>query len=96
MSKRLLPKYPIYIPSKGRSDICLTAQFLSKDEVPFYLVVEPQEEKQYVDTFGKKHILVLPFSNLGSVIPARNWIKEHATKNGHERHWQFDDNMRSI
>ena len=38
-----LPKYPVYVISKGRADNCLTPKFLIQDEVPFFLVVEPQE-----------------------------------------------------
>lgn len=87
------PRYPIYVPSKGRPDICYTARFLIRDDVPFRLVVESQERELYAARFGAQRLLVLPFSNMGSVIPARNWIKEHATAEGHERHWQLDDNM---
>jgi hypothetical protein len=96
MKEKILPKYPIYIPSKGRFKNCLTANFLIRDKVPFYLVIEPQEYDSYAKYFSKDYLLVLPFSNRGSVIPTRNWIKEHATKNGHVRHWQMDDNMRNI
>ena len=94
--ERILPRYPIYIPSKGRHDRCLTADFLIEDDVPFCLVVEPQERDAYAAVFGEDRILVLPFSNKGSVIPARNWIKDHATAGGYLRHWQFDDNIKSI
>lgn len=87
------PKYPVYIPSKGRAK-ALTAQHLQRDGVPFYLVIEPQECESYLANFDAKNIIVLPFSNLGlGSIPARNWIKEHATAAGHERHWQLDDNI---
>ena len=86
-------RYPIYVPSKGRFDKCLTADFLVKDKVPFYLVVEKQEAKKYASKYGREKILVLPFSNKGSVIPARNWIKDHACEAGYKRHWQLDDNM---
>ena len=96
MTKRLLPRYPVYIPSKGRADRCLTARFFVKDKVPFLLVVEPQEYDKYAAIFGEKRILVLPFSNLGSVIPVRNWIKKHAMAAGYHRHWQFDDNIYRI
>lgn len=96
MSERVLPRYPIYIPSKGRWTHCLTAQFLRRDGVPFYLVVEPQEEPMYAEVFGAANVLTLPFSNLGSVIPARNWIKDHATAAGYARHWQLDDNIRKV
>lgn len=90
---KTLPRYPIYIPSKGRSDRSLTANFLIKDGVPFYLVIEEQEYDLYAAKFSAEQILVLPFSDQGSVIPARNWIKDHATAAGHKRHWQLDDNM---
>ena len=96
MTKILLPRYPIYIPSKGRADRCLTAQFFVKDKVPFLLVIEPQEHDEYATIFGEKRILVLPFSDPGSVIPARNWIKKYAMAAGHHRHWQFDDNIYRI
>jgi hypothetical protein len=91
------PKYPVYIISKGRYENCLTAQMFVKDNVPFYLVVEPQEKQEYADRFGVERIIVLPFSNLGlGSIPARNFVKEHSTKNGNKRHWIFDDNIRNI
>jgi hypothetical protein len=93
MTERILPRYPVYVPSKGRFDRCLTAKFLIKDKVPFCLVVEPQERAAYADKFGEERTLVLPWDNPGSVIPARNWIKEHATKAGYKRHWQLDDNI---
>lgn len=87
------PVFPIYIPSKGRADTCYTARHLDRDGVPFKLVVEPQETAAYVEKFGVQRVLQLPFSNPGSVIPARNWIKDHATSAGAKRHWQLDDNI---
>jgi hypothetical protein len=90
------PRYPIYIPSKGRFDVCLTAKFLRDDGVPFHIVIEKQEYEKYAEHYGEECLLVLPFSNRGSVIPARNWIKEHAAENGHKRHWQLDDNIRQM
>lgn len=90
----ILPRYPVYIPSKGRCESSLTANALVRDGVPFRLVVEPQEADQYRAKFGDARVLVLPFSNLGQgSIPARNWIKDHSTAEGAARHWQLDDNM---
>ena len=94
--KPLLPRYPVYVPSKGRSETCFTADFLVRDGVPFRLVVEPQEAERYKAKYGADRVLVLPWDNPGSVIPARNWIKEHATKEGHKRYWQLDDNIRTL
>lgn len=91
-----LPRYPVYIPSKGRFEKNLTARFLAQDGVPFHVVVEPQEHDAYAARLGEEHILTLPWDNPGSVIPARNWIKDHATGAGFERHWQIDDNCECI
>jgi hypothetical protein len=94
-TRRLVqPRYPIYIPSKGRASSCLTARCLDRDRTPYMLVVEPQEHVAYAKTFGHERVLTLPFSNRKTSTPARNWIKEHATRAGHVRHWQLDDNIR--
>lgn len=92
----MMPRYPIYVPSKGRADRCLTARFLKKDGVPFKLVVEPQEAEAYRAAYGAEQVLVLPFRDAGSVVPARNWIKDHSITEGYARHWQLDDNGRGI
>lgn len=89
----MTPLYPVYVPSKGRADTCWTADFLTRDGVPFFLVVEPQERDAYAARYGAGSVLALPWDNPGSVIPARNWIKDHATAAGAERHWQLDDNL---
>jgi len=95
--KPLAPRYPVYCISKGRSDCCLTAQFLTADKVDFTLVVEPQELELYAAHFPRERIAVLPFSNLGlGSIPARNWCWEDAKAKGHKRHWILDDNIRWV
>jgi hypothetical protein len=93
MSERILPRYPIYIPSKGRANHCYTARYLAAENTPFSLVVESQEAEEYAARFGSARILILPFSGRG-LIGSRNWIKEHATAASFERHWQLDDNIR--
>lgn len=86
------PKYPIYVISKGRASNCLTARELKNMNVPFRLVVEPEEIEDYKAITD--NILTLPFSNLGQgSIPARNWVWEHAINEGWERHWILDDNI---
>lgn len=94
MSRRL-PRYPIYIPSRGRYKYCQTAKFLIRDGVPFRLVVEPYEREKYAIRFREERILVLPFTGKG-LIDTRNWIKERSIKEGYERHWQIDDNIADI
>lgn len=87
-------KYPIYIISKGRSDTRLTSKTLEMMNVPYNIVIEPQEYDDYAAVINPKKILTLPFSNLGQgSIPARNWCWEHSIENGHKRHWLMDDNI---
>lgn len=89
-----LPRYPVYVISKGRADCCLTADFLVSDGVPFKLVVEPQEADLYASRYGRERLHILPFSNLGlGGIPARNWVWGHAKASGAKRHWILDDNI---
>jgi hypothetical protein len=95
MAKTLLPRYPVYIPSKGRADVCYTAKCFVDGGVPFHLVVEPPEADAYAARFGRDRLLVLPFHDLGlGSIPARNFIWEHAQAQGAARHWVIDDNIR--
>jgi len=95
----VLPKYPVYVISKGRWETKLTADSLEEMKIPYFFVVEPQEAQAYRDAmvsnkyrFGT--LLILPFSNLGQgSIPARNFVWEHAKASGAERHWILDDNI---
>jgi hypothetical protein len=88
------PKYPIYIISKGRWESRLTSKSLEKMDVPYHIVIEPQEFKEYAAVIDPHKILVLPFSNLGQGgIPARNWVWEHSITVGFDRHWIIDDNI---
>lgn len=95
MTAPALPRYPVYVISKGRADCCLTARALRKDGVPFRLVVEPQERDAYLAKGAtEQELLVTPFSNLGQgSIPARNFVWEHARESGAFRHWILDDNI---
>ena len=91
----ILPRYPVYIPSKGRAETALTPRFLIADSVPFKLVVEPQEQTAYASKWGAERLLVLPENDRGLVF-VRNWIKQHSIDSGVERHWQLDDNIRRV
>lgn len=87
-------KYPVYVISKGRSDSRLTVKSLEKLGIPFHVVIEPQEFGAYSSVIDPSKIYTLPFSNLGQgSIPARNWVWNHATETGAERHWILDDNI---
>ena len=91
---KMNPRHPVYIISKGRWETRLTSKALEKLNVPYSIVVEPQEFDQYAAVIDPKKILTLPFSNLGQgSIPARNWVWEHSISIGAKRHWILDDNI---
>ena len=86
--------FPSYIISKARWKSRLTVRALIAREIPFRVVIEPQEWEQYAAVIDPALLLVLPFSNLGQgSIPARNWVWEHSIAEGHSRHWILDDNI---
>jgi len=96
MSIKTLPKYPVYVPSKGRHETPYTARVLAEDGVPFVIVCEPQERDAYaklVESLRDCKLLVLPEDDQGLVY-VRRFIRAHATQSGAKRHWQIDDNIR--
>jgi hypothetical protein len=95
------PRYPIFVPSKGRHtpEQALTAKTFARWGVPFRLVIERQEVDDYWKLLAglgldpEPHVLVLPFRDMGTSQPARAWIHERAIEEGHARHWNLDDNL---
>lgn len=89
-----MPSYPVFILSKSRWESRLTAKSFEKNEVPYRIVVEPQEFDKYAEVIDKRKIIVTPFSNLGQGgIPARNFIWEVAASENSGKHWICDDNI---
>jgi len=103
----MLPKYPIYIVSKGRWKNRLTSKALNVMGVPYKIVVEQDQLPMYQAEVGADRCLVLPqryldeydtCDDLGdskSKGPgaARNFVWDHATELGAKRHWVMDDNL---
>jgi len=101
-------RYPIYVISKGRADICKTSVYLSQMEVNHSVVVEPLEVKDYEANLDLKYANIISldlkykedydtFSDIGSgngVGPgaARNFCWQHSIDNGFKWHWVMDDN----
>lgn len=104
------PRYPIYIPSKGRWESRLTIKALDKLHVPYRVIVEEQEYEQYASVIDKKSLLILdktyqdiynPCDTLKRTIslgpgPARNFAWDHAIQNNFKWHWVMDDNIRAF
>lgn len=87
------PRWPIYIPSKGRAGQMFTARMFDRDGVPYRVVVEPSQVEAY--RAYRDRLLVLPEDG-GGLVYSRNWIKDHSREAGEERHWQFDDDIQYI
>ena len=104
---KMNPEYPVYVVSKGRWESRLTSKALEHMEVPYKIVVEDHEYKNYANVIAPHKILVLPESYLDnydtcddlgrskSVGPgaARNFVWDHAQSTGSKRHWVMDDNF---
>ena len=101
------PEFPVYIVSKGRADSRITSRALEAINMPYYIVVEEQEYKQYASVIDKDKIIVLDkqyqrdydtFDDLGDTKSkgpgaARNFCWEHSINNGYGWHWVMDDNI---
>ena len=103
------PRFPIYIVSKGRWTRNPTSKMLEKMNVPFFIIVEKQEYKDYLNLVDKKKILILPQkykdnydhfwkdndkrTGSGS---ARFYAWDHSIINGYKWHWVLDDNIESF
>jgi hypothetical protein len=93
----MLNKFPVYIISKGRYDVTLTADKFEEANIDYLIAVEPQEYDLYANKVGFHRLLKLPFSNLGlGSYPARNFCWEHSKNLGYNYHWLFDDNITSF
>ena len=88
----------------------MTSKTLEKMNVPYYIVVEEQEYKQYTNVIDPAKVLVLDkkyqeeydtFDDLGETKSkgpgsARNFVWQHSIDAGHKWHWVMDDNIAYI
>jgi hypothetical protein len=111
-SRSAPPRWPVYIPTKGRSSSRLTSKALTAIGVPHYLVVEPQEVALYREASAGSLATVLPLDleykasyelcdDLGlskstGPGPARNFAWAHSLAAGHDWHWVMDDNIKAF
>ena len=89
------PKYPIFIPSKGRWENRWTMKAFDKIGVSYRVVVEPQQYDSYAQYFPEDKLLKLPHQDQGLVV-TRNWIWDYAQAQGYQKFWTFDDNVEAF
>ncbi len=92
VSEPVVPRYPVYVPTKGRWESRFTIRALQKIGVPFRAVVEAQEVDEYARFLKTDQLLVVPHRDKGLVV-TRNWIWDHAQASGTPRFWTMDDNI---
>jgi hypothetical protein len=104
------PRFPLYIPSKGRFDSRITMKALDRMGLDYLVIVEEQELARYAEHIDRAKLLVLDpayqrsydtFSDLGAAKgtgsgPARNFAWDHSISRGFDRHWIMDDNIRNF
>ena len=88
------PKYPIFIPTKGRYESLLTIKAFEKINVPFHAVVQPQEYKNYAAVVKDPSMIITLPPDIDGLVPTRNWIWNYAQSLGVAYFWTFDDNIR--
>ena len=93
---KVVLSYPIYIPSKGRHDVCSTANVMSLNKINYSIVVEPQDYNLYQKQYGlcKYAKVVCMDKNDMGIAYVRNFIKQHAQNNSYDFMWVIDDNAR--
>ena len=108
----LQPKYPIYLPSKGRWDVRHTSDTLIRMGVKHNMVVEESQYENYKAAVDPNWVtlLILPqkyldeydtMDDLGATRSkgpgaARNFAWDHSKAAGFKRHWVMDDNMKDF
>ncbi len=102
------PRFPLYIPSKGRADTRLTSRTLEMMGIPYFIIIEDQEYSQYSKVIDKSKILILDKTyqdkynccdTLGNskskgAGAARNFAWDHSVSLGAKWHWVMDDNIK--
>lgn len=88
-------QYTIYIPSKGRSTNCMTANNCLAAGLKCFIVVEPQDYKKYLEHYTPDLLIKLPKNDQGMWY-VRQYILEYSRKSGEKAHWQMDDDIRKF
>ena len=86
------PRFPVFIPTKGRWESRLTIKALETIGVPYTAFIEAQEYEQYAAVVNPANLHVMPHRDRGLVV-TRNYIWDYAQSIDAERFWTFDDNI---
>lgn len=91
------PRYPVFVPTKGRYETMYTIRSLEEVGVPYRAVVVEEEAEEYASRIDPDlgDVLVLP-PEVNGLVPTRNWIWDLARDEGTARFWTMDDNIKGF
>lgn len=96
MSNNNLPRYPVFVPTKGRWETRFTIRYFESIGIPYKAVIEAQEYDSYAAVIDPQKIIVLPHRDKGLVV-TRNWIWDYAQNELQTPYfWTFDDNIEGL
>lgn len=85
-------KYPIYILSSGRAKTATTMGLLQQEDIPYTLVIDPQDKSSYKKEFPDARFIILKKDFQGNAY-ARKAILKDAESLGVKFSWQLDDDL---
>lgn len=107
----MIPKYPIYIVSKGRYDTRYTAKSLEQMKCPYNIIVDETEVDQYLKATDERYgnVIIQPQkyyeeydmfweddNKVTGPGAARNFAWDHSIEKGFDFHWVMDDNIQGF
>ncbi len=92
---RKQPRYPVFIPSKGRHESRFTMKAFDAIGTPYTVFVEPQQYDDYAKVIPAHRLHRLPHRDKGLVV-TRNYIWDYAKYLEVQRFWTFDDNIKGF
>lgn len=91
------PRFPLYIPSKGRYEYMITSKALTEMSINHYIVVEPDQVKYYEDSINKMRltaeILALDMSYKNKYELCDNYGLSKSTGPGPARNFAWDHSI---
>jgi hypothetical protein len=106
------PRWPVFIPSRGRAGKAPTMRTLDRMRVPYRIIAEDQEHDAYARCYGEDRVLALPRKYIDGYYTGdpegdelalpygpglpRNYALDIARAEGAAWHWTMDDNIQGF
>lgn len=85
---------PIYIPSRYRSQHATTPKLLEKYNIPYHLVIHPDELDDYKISFPRANLI--PTKEQKSIAHVRQFILKHSSQKYKNWCWIMDDDITNV